>query len=207
MIRVVGDRLLLSDTRGNLHVIRGMSLLARAEFKRLWLVFIEMVADQNIRLLYDSDLLFQQLMNKCLTLAGIDPGWVGMRSAVQLLLDTEGIAAQLITFNYPQETPDPEAEEGEPLSPHIDPDAYDIAWLWANSHGLEECLKLASTIPWIELKPILRARAYQIKMADPKRREKRELDKAGEGLGKLLESGKLDQLLSKVGSNGKTNLP
>lgn len=201
-MQIVGQHLLLSDCQGNLRIIRGLPLLVRAEFRRLGLMLVQMAVAHDLRSLYDSDPLFAQLLHHCLKLNGIEPEWVSIATASRLLIRDP----LLIQFNYPIDPPDPDAEEGEPLPEHLDPDAYSLALLWSHTENLDTALHLARTVPWIELYPVIKARSYQLKQLDPKHKEKKSLEQGGDRLTELAKSGALDQLVNSLRSKNGSNI-
>lgn len=198
MIRLTKSLFLVTDIAGSLHQVKGLPLLRRREFYQLWLILSELLGDQDVRSAYDRDPLFSQLVNQCLEMNGIDPGWVGIRTASELLIDTEGSNAKLIEFNYPQWQADPLEEKLGALPDHVDTDAYDLALLWAYCNDPEQALRIAKEEPWIEFYPTIQARAWQLRQNDEKYIErKKELENAAE-FDRLNESGKLKEIVEKM---------
>jgi hypothetical protein len=207
VIRLAKTRLFLADTSGSLHLIRGLPLLRRAEFYQVWVSLVEMVGDRDVRSAYDSDPLFSQLVDRCLRMHGIDPGWVGIRTASELLIDTGGGNAKLIEFNYPQWASDPYEEKLGALPDHVDVDAYDLALLWAYCSDPEQAIRMGESVPWIELCPTIQARAWQLRQSDETYLKRKKAAETAEEFDALKSSGKLDQIFEQMrgATNGKVS--
>lgn len=205
MIRLTKNRLLLTDTSGSLHLIRGLPLLRRGEFFQLWVMLVEVVGDQDVRSAYDSDPLFSQLTNQCLEMNGIDPGWVGIRTASELLFDTGNGNAKLIEFNYPRWASDPFEEKLGSLPDYVDTGAYDLALLWAYCNDPEQALRIGESVPWIEFYPAIQARAWQLRQNDESYQKRKQRKEAAEEFSELNSIGKLDSIFANMerAANGK----
>ncbi|PZV19179.1 MAG: hypothetical protein DCF22_00495 [Leptolyngbya sp.] len=181
------------DCLGKVRRIRSLPLSDRAWFLTLRTAAIQLIADQDFRALYDSpDSHFRTLVDECLLLSKISPAWVDTYSATRLLFGMGDEPAILIALNFPEE---PEEKGAKPLPSTINPQAYSIAALWSESDGLEQAIAVANHHPWLEVRDILKAKAYQNKQGTDDEDEETRIEESREGLERLIQTGKMQEFL------------
>lgn len=189
------DRLPFLDLQGNLRHAHALSLLDRAYFLTLRSSCLKLASHTDLRLLYDQNSAFREMANACLLMCGISPAWVDAQMMCRLLFGLGEELPLLVSLNFPERKSE---GEGEPLPDGYDPDAYNIASLWAYTNDLEQALRLARDEPWTLLSEVLKSRSHQIKMSDPKEQKKKQQQQLGQDFKNLAKSGKLDAALAKL---------
>lgn len=181
------------DCMGKVRRIRSLPLGDRAWFLTLRTAAMQLIADQDFRVLYDSpDSHCRALVDECLLLSQINPAWVDAYSASRLLFGMGDEPAILIALNFPEE---PEEKGAKPLPDHINPQAYSIAALWSETDSLADAIAVATRHPWLEVRDILKAKAYQLKQGTEDGKKEKRVEESREGLERLMTSGKMQEFL------------
>lgn len=186
------------DCRGKLRRIRSLALGDRAWFMTLSAAAAELIRDQDFRVLYDSPTSnFRALVDECLLLSQINPAWVDVYMATRLLFGIGDEPPLLIAFNFPKEDePEEKGAKPKPLPDHINPEAYRIAALWSETDSLADAIAVASRHPWLEVRDVLKAKAYQEKQGTEDGKKEKRLEESREGLERLIQSGKMEDFLN-----------
>jgi len=193
------------DVTGRVRRIRSLPLCDREWFASTQFALRSRVEGQDFRVLYDSDPLFKTLVDECLLLHGISPGWVDIYMTSRLLFGMGDEPAILLQLNFPPDTEPPD-KDARPIPETIDPTAYHIASLWGATENLEQSFKIAREQPWQEVQAVLKARSHQLKEVDAdakaKAKEEERLENSRQKMEELKESGKLGELLNVLARNG-----
>jgi hypothetical protein len=179
MDNLVFPLLEFSDRTGTIRTVAGCSLLGRDELWARLAAIREILAaadpETEIADLWDSTPMLRHHICKCLELNGIEPDWVTLPMAVELLLHP----GHLIAFNQP---PAPRYK-GSGNGAKIDSTEGMIAAV-ATHCGLSEALVLAETVPARRLLRVIEEK-YHIESYDREKEEAKALkDKA---MGKIEE--------------------
>lgn len=156
------------DRTGTIRTVAGCSLLGRDEF------FARLSQLKGILESADPASQIQDVLAgatarhhviKCLELNGINPDWVTLPMAVELLLSP----GTLIEFNLP-----PKSEEAAPSTDKPATTESLIAALATHTQSLSEALNLASdpSLPANRLLEVVRAKTELTRAADPQERKR-----------------------------------
>lgn len=155
------------DRSGVMRTLYGCSVVGRFEFfERLQQIearFRELPNDRSWQQLYEADRRLKFLIDRCLTLNGIELDWVTLDMVEQLLFhrieDELYEEGWLISLNQPKKPPSAGAKSMtlEEI----------LAAVSTHTSSIKEAIDLAETLPANQLMDLLEARARLIEMSDP----------------------------------------
>jgi hypothetical protein len=154
-----------ADRTGTVRTVAGCSLLGREEFfarlSRLQELFEAAKPGLSLQDLWLQSTELRHQITKLLELNAIDPDWVTLEQAAELLLSP----GTLVTHNLPPQ---------RPAAPKSAPSTTEDTLAALASHcGLREALDLAENYrPANRLLAVVESKAALIRRADPKQRQK-----------------------------------
>lgn len=188
------------DRLGVVRSISPCSLLGREEFKeRLLQIQDRLSASTGAwQDTYDRDRYLQFLIQRCLTLNGIDPDWVNLPLVEKLLFNDGDRPGWLVQVNLNGTIDQSEPQEatgkksGEPMT------AIELIGLLAHSEGsVGKAIELAQSVPADLLVEAIDQKAL---WADPKARERKKIKQKFSK--KKITGEELDRLLSAIPIEG-----
>lgn len=188
------------DVTGKVRRIRSLALCDRRWFLNLRNAALELISDQDFRVLYDDpNSHFRALVDECLLLCKINPAWVDAYSATRLLFGMGDEESILMALNFP-EPPQEEkpSRKDKPLPANIDGEAYGIAALWGATESLEQALTVASRHPWLEVQAILQARSHLLRQGTEDQKKEERIEESTSALERMQTDGRMEDFLSAI---------